>query len=323
MTIVAPFAGRLDALRKRFFPRDLFCASGLQREPVAVRLESLAPSHINQAAATTASVTRPADVRLAPNLVLQREVTVPLAALRRADEAISMTMRQSLPAQGKGLIWRKSSASRTKAGATFTIFVVKQDHLNAIREAFKLHGQSVRSVGVDGSGVAPFFVEGETSGWAKLWQRGTLACITGLLLWTISAPLLQSRQLAADNLALEADLDAMKEKLVALRATSDERKKAGAKIGDAVAILNRDRQRTEILASLTETLPDDVWVSELTITGSTVYLAAFTNTDVTGVLNRLAGLPWVETARLDGPIIPDSVSGESRFQAVLIAKAPS
>ena len=323
MTIVALFADRLVAVRQRFFPRDLFHSFGFSKAPQILRLESLEPSQIARQVEALGKSARTMDLFIPTHLLLKREIALPVAALRRADDAISVNMRQSLPAQGKGLIWRKKLLARTAAGATFAVFIAKHEHLDAVRDLFRSKGLPVRSIGAEVADLSPFYSEDETGKSAKVWRGLAVLCMVAGTLWAAGAPLMHARQLAAENAVLENDIDTMKDHLLAFRTASDERAKSGVKIGDAIARLNRDRHRPEMLASLTESLPDNVWVAELTITGSTIYIAAFTKSDVTGLLNLLASLPWVETARLDGPIIPDSVSGESRFQAVLIAKDPT
>nr|WP_227754599.1 PilN domain-containing protein [Stagnihabitans tardus] len=75
------------------------------------------------------------------------------------------------------------------------------------------------------------------------------------------------------------------------------------------------------LEDLSRTLPDKVWISELTMDRSGVRLSGFAATDVGEVLSQIGALPWVGSAQLMGPVVVDPATGQTRFDIQMSLKA--
>ncbi len=84
-------------------------------------------------------------------------------------------------------------------------------------------------------------------------------------------------------------------------------------------------RRLRLLTDLTETLPDTVWISELSISGDQLVLSGFTSGEVTEVITQVQSLPWAFNVQLNGAISYDSYSGQNRFElgtAIVMDGAP-
>ena len=68
---------------------------------------------------------------------------------------------------------------------------------------------------------------------------------------------------------------------------------------------------------LANSLPDTVWISQLSLSSDQVSLSGFTSLEVPNLIQQIQALPWATHAKLAGPAAIDSYSGQTRFDVVI------
>lgn len=122
---------------------------------------------------------------------------------------------------------------------------------------------------------------------------------------------------AGENDAIQTENEALRQQAVDLRAGASTAEEQGARLKQDLAALNGGRDRLGVLLGLTQGLPDNIWISELTISGANLNLAGFAAADAKTLVEMLQKLPMAQTVRLDGPIIPDPTGNQVRFQSAI------
>ena len=125
--------------------------------------------------------------------------------------------------------------------------------------------------------------------------------------------------------ARSARTAALEERLLAKRAEAETGKESAAGILSDMQLFSDQARRLRLLTDLTETLPDTVWISELSISGDQLVLSGFTSGEVTEGITQVQALPWASNVQLNGAIAYDSYSGQNRFElgtAIVMDGAP-
>lgn len=318
LSIIAAITARLAEVWHRLVPADLFRPGVPLSAPHRLTVPGL-PLAPAQIAALAATVPARGDVALVLPLdaLLKQTITLPAGAMGEADAAIALRLRQTMPRQGAGLIWRKRREARDRDSVTYGVHIAKAAEIGALAQGFAAAGCRVRSVAAEAGDLAPFLLPGHKPTVARVWQGATVAALILALVWPLWSIRSATRKVEEANSALATEVEDLKARALEARAAADAGARDGAAVAESLGLFNLHRARVALLAALTDALPDTVWVSELTIQDRTLYMAAFATSDVTAVLDLLQGLAPVRAVRLDGPIIPDSLSGESRFQVVI------
>lgn len=258
------------------------------------------------------------DLVIDPKNALRRQVKLARAARGHAESAIAVQMRQLMPANGKGLVWRAHLVGATGAHLVYDVYLLKQGDLDTLQRSVVLAGGRVGRIGLAIKGVAPFMSEQARSLRARvIWASLTLILVVALA--AVAALNLDQRvgYLRADNEAGAERVRALEEQIAQSSEQSSNATNRIEEIEGDLATFNRQSSPLAIIASLAETLPDDVWVSELTIEDGMVFLSAFTSGDVAGILNLLRSIDWVTSVRLRGGVIIDDYAQQSRFSVDL------
>lgn len=253
------------------------------------------------------------ELRLSPDLFLKRSVDLPAAARQDAASAIALLMRQSMPGQAEGLIWRHAYAP----GGTgpVQIYVLKTARL---AEILQDAGVPVRRVTIDGVQTVPLVDNrAATDRPERFWNRAAtlltvLALVTvfGAQEWTLSGV----TQTVADETARVADL---RDKAASARAAAETRgAETSARLTDLLR-LEQDSSRLGLIADLTRVLDDSVWLSTFALDGSTLRLTGTSQQEIAPVIAAIRPLAWAGSVDLDGAVLVDSVTGERRFQLII------
>lgn len=254
------------------------------------------------------------EAQLALSTCLLRTLTIPKAAVAQADAAIAVQMRQTLPAGGKGLIWRWALLAMRGQSAEFQVLILKQSQVDAVVEVFAKAQVDLVSISLSDVKAPPFWIA--RAGEAKrrnFWLLITL--LAGLLpaIWSIFT---MERQISALH-QVEGEIGQrvadLKARLVAARDEANNVETKTATLESDLSVFAAQTGRLAELADLTQTLPDSVWISELTITGKQLSLSGFTTGDVAEIVTALHGLDWVASVQLEGPVSFDNFSGQNRF----------
>lgn len=308
--------GPLGRLFWRYVPESLFLSGLYLGAPKQVHIVSLPvdPTIVSGFAAGNGRK-QSIEIVLAQNVLLARSVLLPKAAIAKADEAISVQMRQTMPAAAKGLIWRSAFSGMKAQSAEFKVFILKQSQIEDVIGQFERVKLSVHSISIENTKTEPLWNRHiDRIAKRRFWLGGSIIAV---LLAALSTVIVKERQVAElEDLAEQtrSRLGVMQDTLVSAREAATKAQIAAETLAQDLALFRSQSQRLAIIADLTESLPDTIWISELTISGEQLSMSGFASGDVADVVEVLQGLAWARSVQLEGPINFDSYSGQNRFQ---------
>ena len=209
----------------------------------------------------------PVLLQLPPGLLLEQRVTLPLAAEREPERVLSYEMDRLTPFAAADLFWTWALDRRDRpAGRIYLrLSLVPKARLTPLLDALAAAG--LRPVALDAptldGGVRRLALAQSRAGW---WRRRGLAVAGGacaaLAVAVAAVPFVQ-QSLAANRVeARIADLrpranqaEALRRSLLDRTAATDVVQAQRARVGDAL----------NVLATLTTLLPDDTYLTELTL----------------------------------------------------------
>jgi hypothetical protein len=256
----------------------------------------------------------PLDVRLSPEVFLQRDLTVPQAARKDAGEVVALHLRQSMPGQAEGLIWRHVRGP----GATVKVFILKQARLD---ELLCLPDVTLRRVVIDGEDALPLHdARAVTDRMQGLWNRAALAMAAGALALVLAVQGVQVMRAEGAVAAADARIAALREEAIAARSAAEERSaRSAAQMADAARLM-RESRRLTLLAGLRQALGEGDSLTSFALDGSVLRLAGVTAGDVAATVATIRALGWVEEVELDGAVATEAGSGNRRFQLRILLK---
>lgn len=255
------------------------------------------------------------DIELEPNLLLRKQLVVPLAAKASLSQAVDLNMRQSLPGGGTDLIWRYAIEGREKSGLRLGIYVIKKTALEQIAEAVRLKKGIIRTISVANVTTVKPLVDSRRNvdKTRQFWDAATIA----LLVLSVGLVSLQGLQHGAELQQQIAQLEQQKldlnQSTIDLRRQLDAETSSYAAIRRDVKLFISEHQRLPIILDLTEALDEKTWASEVVISGSRLMLSGFTSHEVADVMDAIRPLPWVARVDLEGPVTFDTFSRKNRF----------
>lgn len=274
---------------------------------------------LTEAARTAALRTRrPIVVLFGADLGLQRRFSLPKAVGARADAAIALQLRQTLPSHGHGLIWRTEAVSRKGHKIDFEVYIFRQSQIDAVIAELRGLGADVTAVKIEGKITAPLWLDGAVAEKTLTnWKAFSVLCVTCVALATAILVELK-RQDLADLIAIRSERVTELEELIIIQKKEIEKGRDGASgvLGD-VTLFSGQARRLRVLTDLTEVLPDTVWISELSISGDQMFLSGFSTGEITEVISALQSQSWASEVRLNDAISFDIISGENRFSVGL------
>lgn len=255
------------------------------------------------------------DLLLGPDLLLEKRLILPIVARSNLSKAIDLNMRQSLPGGGDDLLWCCGTGKRNGSTLDIPVYLLKKSVLAEIMSVASLQKAKVRSARVAWDASARPFWDGRkhVDYPLRFWgiiEVALVIAFIGVLAWR---ELNETRSLQHHVTHLEEKKTTLSNKAIALRAKIEAENTNFATISRDLKIFEAEYYRLPILLSLTETLSDETWISELAISSSSLHLSGFTGRDVTDVMTSLRELPWVKRVDLDGPVSFDSFSHRNRF----------
>lgn len=260
----------------------------------------------------------PVRAELEPGTYLERYLTLPRVARAEANRAIALQLRRSLPQGGRGLVWRAVPSREAGDRLQWRVLIVKEAHLADLAARAIHAGIPLREIGLAKLDAPPLWEANPPS--ANATRNWAAATILGVVLVAFVAVVLTSlhaRNLEAIAAAREGRVMALRDRLAkvdALGANAAERQRAFAsQWADYVA----GARPVSFLGHIADALPQDVWLSELSMVKGEWRLSGFTKGDVGATITALQALPFASNVRLDGPVSHDSYSNQSRFELVL------
>lgn len=313
MTIRIETRNLLRRLGKGLLPQALFLPGLPQPAPLEIKIDTLPMTDVARQQARQAQ--RPVVAVIDQGLTLRRRISLPKAVGAKADAAIGLQLRQTLPSQGQGLIWRAAVSGKFGDMTEHSVYILKQAQLDILLGELRTIGANVEAVRVGADGVKPIWQRSpDQTRSARNWQA-----FTGLSVAMIG--LVAVIGVERDRIALSDLVSSRAERLAELEARlTTQRETANADQQSAMAVLRdmdlfaAQSRRLNLLSDLTAALPDSVWVSELSIFEDRLTLSGFASGDVGDVISTIQNLPWAKDVKLNGSINFDSYSGQNRFE---------
>jgi general secretion pathway protein L len=205
------------------------------------------------------AASEPVILRLPEQLILRREMTLPIAAERDLRSIIQSQMDRLTPFDAGEVFWGASQPRRDESRLSLTLHVVPRSRIEWLLERLA------------GIGFEPSILEDGAAGiklarlgnWKNPWATARLGLRAALVLGCLLVPLIsQQRQLRATEHRLEALLP-VQHQIMQLQAQI-----AGQ---TAVQSLQQDTI-LPTLARLSAALPDGTWLSDISVSGDRVSL---------------------------------------------------
>jgi hypothetical protein len=299
-------------LRNTLIPEVLFMPGPPGAFPTVVKIGALP---IDEASLRRAALVRqPVIIEIDSATALQRHIKLPSAASAKADAAIGLLLRQTLPGQGRGLLWRSEPRGRQGGQTDYTVHIFKESQIDELIASLKRAGVAVHAVTI-GKGTQPFWHAVPNA--ASVVRRWAIIAALAVALVSLICVVAIERQRAQVEdvlMARSARVTALEERLLVAKSKSEEGKLQEQSVLSDMAMFVAESRRLQLLADLTTALTDEIWVSEMSISGNRMVISGFTDGDVASVVSLLQQLSWTQNVQLNGPISYDSYSGQNRFE---------
>lgn len=243
------------------------------------------------------------ELEISPEASLMREIKLPKQVAKKARQAIEVELRQTLPLQGKGFVWRIERPVVTDTNLVSKVYILKATQVQALQSKVRTAGAELVELGIQGKpSVSPFLSQ----------RRGSLK---GVIIWSTFSLLLPgfffSSEILADWKALDAakvalpieqsEIVLLSNAAVVLRdklasAATDFEKNA-----KDLSALNSGRNRLWLLSELSRVVPDDYWFTDIKLNGPKLHLTGYATSDVVSLVTILQDQTWVHRAALQGP----------------------
>jgi Tfp pilus assembly protein PilN len=305
--------GMLGKLRRAILPSDLFLP-GLPK-PLVVSLEVASlPADLTKLKIITTE-RRALVVKLGPEATLRRTISLPRAAASKAEAAIALQLRQTLPGQGRGLLWAAEQVGKSAGQVHYVVSIVKEMQIEQLIKDIGAAGGVLEEIVVGEGQPKPIWeARPRRSAGYKNWVAFTMLSV--VVIASVVVVFLE-RERATLLEVLDARLTrigVLEERLATARATAAEGSTQEQAIHAELLRFSSQARRLALLMDLADVLPDSVWISELSIEGDRMLLSGFVAGDVAETVSLLQGLPWAKEVQLIGPISLDSFSGQNRFE---------
>jgi general secretion pathway protein L len=256
-------------------------------------------------------------MRLAPALALHLPMSLPLAAQANLGQVVEFEFERFSPFKRDAVYFTHRIASRDVENARLQVelTVVQRDIIDDLRRRAGCNGLRITGIDIGGQPL-PLPVEATNGDHQPVRQRfmslatHALFGLAGLLaVGVVVVPYFRNNALISE----------LTEEVAQAKREAD----ASAKLQDAIDAENHDQSFvidrkqgsptvTELMASLTHILPDDVSLTELEIDGDSVQLSGMAGS-ATAVLGLLDQSPMVTNAAFRSSVTQDAQLGKERF----------
>jgi general secretion pathway protein L len=258
-----------------------------------------------------------ARMRLASALALHLPMSLPLAAKANLGQVVEFEFERFSPFKRDAVYFSHRIAARDVENARLAIelTVVRRDVIDELRRQAERNG--LRITGID-VGDQPLPLPSEAApGDHQVVGRRLMPLAAHALLGL--AGLLAVGLVVVPYFHNNATISALAEEATQAKREAD----ASAKVQDAIDgeihdqsfVVDRKRDSptvTELMASLTHILPDDVWLTELEIDGDSVQLSGLAGS-ATAVLGLLDQSPMLANAAFRSSVTQDAQLSRERF----------
>ena len=303
-------------------PIELLVTSGVEPTKGAISPEDLARPDLLGSALEGAR-NRAVDVRFDRSVLLSRAVEIPSKAAGDADAILELEITRAAPFGQTDVVWSATKWIRDGGWLKAEQYLLKSKIIDRVETSLQALGCELISAAPDVPFVRKPFLDGSGRGggatrfwmWATVIVWLVVASVLGASLWREAT--LQAEEVER----LEAIATDLRDQAVALRRQAD----AGLVEQDDAVVLEQlalTRGRLNILAELTELLPDTVWVNELSIREGTVVLSGFASGSSADLVREIELQEWARGTRLTSPVSRSGANGRERFQLQFELLAP-
>lgn len=257
------------------------------------------------------------DVQLPKEMALLRRHEIPIAARRQINKILSLDLKRSTPLDPVDVLWRHAITGQSDAVLLVDQFIVKRADLALLEARITRAGCVMGDIRLGDKGEVPSisFAGARSARKAALgiWPRVNL-CIAGfLVLLTVGSIWLPhaDRQRALE--VLRAETNHLRAETVAARTALSRRTAERDAERTLATYLNSRQVPSELLRELTLRIPDNAWVSDLEISGSTLRFNGLIDGSAADLSISLADSKVFTNPRLTGPVSSAPGSGQERF----------
>ena len=263
----------------------------------------------------------PIVLALPAHVLLEREVTLPLAAERGLDQVVFHEMDRFTPFTAAEVIWRCQPLRRDRAQGKLVarLSLVPRAAVAAMLDALAQIGLTPRLLEIKAADGAARRIAFGAGGQARRdWQKQVplLAGFAVLALVALVSPFFwQSLAFSAVDARIAANQ-------LAVRAVQHLRAEiaAGATGAEAIAA---ERRRTgdalQAIALLTEAIPDDTYLTGLTYDNGTLTLDGQSKS-AAALIGPLTSNPHFEDATFTAPVVRNALGRDSFSLKLMVAK---
>ena len=253
------------------------------------------------------------DLYLARDLFLTKTVKIPYAARKEITSAVALQIRQAMPGQAAGLVWRpETPVWRRGQSAEVSVYLLKEARL---KDLTALAGPTLRKILIEGVDAAPLMDNSRrTDRPERFWNLAVPAFFIVAVIAVMGLQQWNYRQLDEQVAEAETQLTLLRDVATETRANADLRDAEFAAVANELSRFERESQPLVLLADLTRVLDDRVWLSSFALDGTNLRLEGFAEQDIAKVVSSVRSLPWVASVDLAGAVIVDAAEGEQRFQ---------
>jgi general secretion pathway protein L len=258
-------------------------------------------------------------VRVSPDLVLKRQLHLPLAVEERLDGALALQLDRHVPLRPALAYIDHRVLSRNEAAQTLSaeIVMAHRARLDPVLDMLKGAGFQVESVGLAEEASAPplNFFKDEAEARKVEGRRAQALLVALFLLLALAGQSLIGIKEDVELAALQRKIDALAPEIRKAEGLSGEL----ARLQDEQRLATSGRTEFDplrLLNDLSARVPDGSWLTQLEFTRSPaeVRLTGF-SANATALLGGVEASPLLNDARLRGPVTKDS-QGRERFEAV-------
>lgn len=305
-------------------PAELFEPGIPWRRPPVLRIDCLPiavdtlPGLKRGAGAKTA-----VHVELSPGLGFRRLVSVPQAAKAEKERIVALQLKETLPNNAQGLDWRILDERRDEKRLVLDVLVFRAEIASEVQHALRDFGLHAERIFFTGCAGMPILPDPQRS---RRKLHRTIAIAASLVGLSAMVEVAALEHATARLLRQYADLDGQVQeaqtRLDSLIQVSASGEPDDGQLSADLSIFETTAFPLTFLADLTATLPDTVWVPELSLDPQGLHLSGFASGNVAEVVSRLNGLPWVSGVEISGPAVVDPVSNQTRFELNLKLRPP-
>ena len=294
----------------------LFSNDSLRAAPREIVLTAFPETPADRAALTAArgrvAVVIPASA------CLRRQVTLPRAARGQAEQAIALHMKAKLPASANGLIWTSRLADSQGEQLVYECHIVKDAHVKDMLAWARQAGVRIAEIRIAGAATTRLWDDSPQRGVAaRNWAGATFLGVAVIAAGTVAALEARVQEIDAIVQAKTREVDALTRRLDEVRAEGSATAQRSMRIAALTDEFLMGARPLSHLADIARILPEDVWLSGISFSGSSWHLSGFARDEVTATVQALQTLAWAENVRLDGPSIYDSFTNQNRFEIAL------